>query len=677
MPLLTKQVDIVHERIATSLNVELERVVPEANYFTELGGTTELLTPLRDSLNKAFGIEIEIVTDTIHSKIQLEDDDKLSDDSLFVIKSYLGRWSGAPLEPTTLSQMFTIAIIEAIVAKAIELTAKYDALPSFRDGAYELLAWPFERSLHFSFDATTMNILQAFGGMLGRLRELCNKLKLRESRLLVIAMTRYIIQQQHHNWGYDENEAFKVLEGCADSGKDLPKKWQNRDLWGWARGGYGQRALHILLCKHDEPKAALLPLLELMKGACEIFDQEAFERLQFVHSDLQSASLDSQEFDDSWRTTEIVELAQSMYVASEFSEIVELADLLEKAGCQNSIVLSHCREPNGLHFRGCWVVDAILDGNWKPTKKRATKVRKKTIMSMLAKRDQYEIKQLMENQDNQLPLVELIAKYVDSDSKMRKRSFSHEQIARLDAHWNGRFPDWTDDQIKLAQSLEEFREKVGDHLAIARRIWFEDPAELGRLLSLICRSFWLHYLLFRDIEITWVVLHACAVRDFELVQLAADSAWATDSMEQSDEFLVYLAVLAAVKNDANKLRSLISKMQQQSGTKEFEAMTRCFHGISEKDPNLVTQGLQQLVDTERRAREKMDFGIVYLSVHSMYRLCERTSPNLVTDFDTHQEKPWDAQFHQWCDGISHPLEWIGSVVNTYCFSGVRRRTTYS
>jgi hypothetical protein len=36
-----------------------------------------------------------------------------------------------------------------------------------------------------------------------------------------------------------------------------------------------------------------------------------------------------------------------------------LADALEEAGCQEPVVLDHCRG-GGEHFRGCWVVDGLL-----------------------------------------------------------------------------------------------------------------------------------------------------------------------------------------------------------------------------------------------------------------------------------------------------------------------------
>jgi hypothetical protein len=37
-----------------------------------------------------------------------------------------------------------------------------------------------------------------------------------------------------------------------------------------------------------------------------------------------------------------------------------LADALQDAGCDNADILNHCRDANGVHVRGCWVVDLVL-----------------------------------------------------------------------------------------------------------------------------------------------------------------------------------------------------------------------------------------------------------------------------------------------------------------------------
>jgi hypothetical protein len=56
-----------------------------------------------------------------------------------------------------------------------------------------------------------------------------------------------------------------------------------------------------------------------------------------------------------------VALARAMYEAREFSAMPILADALQDAGCDNEVVLSHCRATNQIHVRGCWVVDRVLD----------------------------------------------------------------------------------------------------------------------------------------------------------------------------------------------------------------------------------------------------------------------------------------------------------------------------
>jgi hypothetical protein len=64
-------------------------------------------------------------------------------------------------------------------------------------------------------------------------------------------------------------------------------------------------------------------------------------------------------FDPSWRTINVVGLAQTIYDERAFDKMPELGDALERAGCRNVAILSHCREP-GEHVRGCWVVDVVL-----------------------------------------------------------------------------------------------------------------------------------------------------------------------------------------------------------------------------------------------------------------------------------------------------------------------------
>jgi hypothetical protein len=65
-------------------------------------------------------------------------------------------------------------------------------------------------------------------------------------------------------------------------------------------------------------------------------------------------------FGTAWLTSTVVALARSMYAARDFAAMPILADALEEAGCDVPDVLTHCRDPKGVHVRGCWVVDLVL-----------------------------------------------------------------------------------------------------------------------------------------------------------------------------------------------------------------------------------------------------------------------------------------------------------------------------
>ncbi|WP_459555357.1 hypothetical protein [Lacunimicrobium album] len=67
----------------------------------------------------------------------------------------------------------------------------------------------------------------------------------------------------------------------------------------------------------------------------------------------------STEFDSNWRTSEVVDLAETMYRTQDFSQIGILGNLLQDAGCGDPRILTHCQRRQG-HVRGCWLIDEIL-----------------------------------------------------------------------------------------------------------------------------------------------------------------------------------------------------------------------------------------------------------------------------------------------------------------------------
>jgi hypothetical protein len=65
-------------------------------------------------------------------------------------------------------------------------------------------------------------------------------------------------------------------------------------------------------------------------------------------------------FSPTWRTDTAIALARQMYESRDFGAMPILADALQDAGCDNDDILSHCRDANQPHVRGCWVLDLLL-----------------------------------------------------------------------------------------------------------------------------------------------------------------------------------------------------------------------------------------------------------------------------------------------------------------------------
>jgi hypothetical protein len=95
------------------------------------------------------------------------------------------------------------------------------------------------------------------------------------------------------------------------------------------------------------------------KEAAKLQRQEERRRAHLLH-DLVGNPFRRILLDSSWLTPTVKALARSIYDDYTFSEMPILGDALEDAGCQDTDILSHCREPR-VHAKGCWVVDLVLE----------------------------------------------------------------------------------------------------------------------------------------------------------------------------------------------------------------------------------------------------------------------------------------------------------------------------
>jgi hypothetical protein len=122
-----------------------------------------------------------------------------------------------------------------------------------------------------------------------------------------------------------------------------------------ARGAVGRvwnRLLHDLSFRID---------LALYRGLTRSNRKEAIARQETLFHDIFGNPFRPVTFSPEWRTGTAVDLARTMYESRDFSAMPILADALQDAGCDNDDILSHCRDSNPTHVRGCWVVDLVLE----------------------------------------------------------------------------------------------------------------------------------------------------------------------------------------------------------------------------------------------------------------------------------------------------------------------------
>ena len=114
---------------------------------------------------------------------------------------------------------------------------------------------------------------------------------------------------------------------------------------GW---GIGSLAHHSALAASGEPvwKGSAAQALEL-RAQAELVREVFGNPFRPISLDLH------------WLTSNVVDLARTIYGEQACARLPILADALMDAGCENADILEHCKR-TGPHVRGCWVVDLLL-----------------------------------------------------------------------------------------------------------------------------------------------------------------------------------------------------------------------------------------------------------------------------------------------------------------------------
>jgi hypothetical protein len=101
--------------------------------------------------------------------------------------------------------------------------------------------------------------------------------------------------------------------------------------------------------------ACSLSLIHLPPNRTKGTDTLLMPLIQDIFEDFQNSLTILNE----WCSTNVVDLARTIYEERAFDRMPFLADALMDEGCQSDAVIEHCKSSSP-HVRGCWVLDQIL-----------------------------------------------------------------------------------------------------------------------------------------------------------------------------------------------------------------------------------------------------------------------------------------------------------------------------
>ncbi len=307
-----------------------------------------------------------------------------------------------------------------------------------------------------------------------------------------------------------------------------------------------------------------------------------------------------------------------------------------------------------------------------PDQSPVTSQRKKdktpSLLKSLPKRHQLVINELMSRPAAVAPLEKIIGDLWDVEGSFRSRNYNDGEVneRELTEHfqlWRNLYPQLDQNELRTIVSACNIAALGVNGFGMANRIVLNDLSRLILEVSLNCRTNWLGCHIYRRKQdlIPGICLLGFAVRDFEIAQRAAADFPPRTAMQWDEDSFHYLTTVAVVQHDTTALTRWAAQMMRRHPEPAVLAMDECFRGIAERSPSRVAAGLQRMIDQERSAKEKVDWGVCYLYAHGMYRLAEYAAPELVTEFDITQGPPWDRDFHEAVSRREHPLEGLNTT----------------
>lgn len=284
-----------------------------------------------------------------------------------------------------------------------------------------------------------------------------------------------------------------------------------------------------------------------------------------------------------------------------------------------------------------------------------------SLLAQVPKRGQAAIARIMEERGGTLTLPEFLAQRWNIEKYFCAEGMSKKEIAQRiaedESEMASQQPAWSKEKIRAVLSLSYSTMDLKE-ATIARRFTLDDPAELGRGLSVLSRLRWLDLLInhhsFVDFDF---VVEAFAAHDLKVGPLLAKGEPAVSDGKPEFLDLCSIAVEAIGRKDMNKLRATARRMAKEKLRPWQRGICLCLTGIADGEAGTIAEGLTELLDGLHKMRQKDELEeAINLPAHGLYRLAEWVSPDLVATFDVSQAFPWDAGFHAWCQSHPDPLE---------------------
>jgi hypothetical protein len=198
------------------------------------------------------------------------------------------------------------------------------------------------------------------------IREASTRLGPGRQRLFAVAVCRVLLQWINYPAVHAALEAVEIFAETGKSKAALRRARQavqtlRMDIARGQLDGATDLALFVvqMAASENAVSGTIGQAIEVLARAEHISVEAARRRFYPTYQEI-AGPAPPVAFSPEWRTSTAVQLARTMYDAREFSGMPILADALQDAGCDSDELLAHCRDPQAVHVRGCWVVDLVL-----------------------------------------------------------------------------------------------------------------------------------------------------------------------------------------------------------------------------------------------------------------------------------------------------------------------------